>query len=289
VSDLLIKRQDAIDAILSLTNCDTVEGLRAYVIEHDLGSWWSGGVLSSIGKVERLPSAEPKTPSNGSITCVKSEKMHVRTTDDCIRRQDACEAVKNEMESWLEGDRCDYRNVVDAIMDLPSAEKAQLSEEDATKDATSGLIRRQDAIDAVKFGITYAKAINKSTGEVKELFKEGNKALNEAVERLKELPSAEPETASNGSITCVKSEKMHVRTTDGLISRQDVLHELDGCDYELKDWQRWKLKTMVRDIPSAEPEIIQCKDCKYWISDGCKEVGCMEDDFCSYAERGEEE
>ena len=37
-----------------------------------------------------------------------------------------------------------------------------------------------------------------------------------------------------------------------LISRKDVLHELDGCDYELKDWQRWKLKTMVRDIPSAE-------------------------------------
>lgn len=36
-----------------------------------------------------------------------------------------------------------------------------------------------------------------------------------------------------------------------LIRRQDVLHELEGCDYELKDWQRWKLKTMVRDIPSA--------------------------------------
>lgn len=55
--DDLISKQDVIDAILSLTNCDTVEGLRAYVIEHDLGSWWSGGVLSSIGKVERLPSA----------------------------------------------------------------------------------------------------------------------------------------------------------------------------------------------------------------------------------------
>ena len=57
----------------------------------------------------------------------------------------------------------------------------------------SDLISRQDAINAVKFGITYAKAINKSTGEVKELFKEGNKALNEAAERLKELPSAQPE------------------------------------------------------------------------------------------------
>lgn len=56
----------------------------------------------------------------------------------------------------------------------------------------SDLISRQDAIDAVKFGITYAKAFNKSTGEVKELFKEGNKALNEAAERLKELPSVQP-------------------------------------------------------------------------------------------------
>lgn len=39
-----------------------------------------------------------------------------------------------------------------------------------------------------------------------------------------------------------------------LISRKDVLHELDWCDYGLKDWQKWKLKMMVRDIPSAEPE-----------------------------------
>lgn len=39
-----------------------------------------------------------------------------------------------------------------------------------------------------------------------------------------------------------------------LISRQDVLNELDVCDYELKDWQRWKLKTMVREIPSAQPK-----------------------------------
>ena len=60
----------------------------------------------------------------------------------------------------------------------------------------SDMISRQAAIDAVEFGITYAKAINKSTGEVKELFKEGNKALNEAVERLKELPSAEQEPRS---------------------------------------------------------------------------------------------
>lgn len=95
------------------------------------------------------------------------------------------------------------------------------------------------AIDAVEFGITYAKAIDVNTGESKELFKEGNDALKKAVERLKELPS-------------------------------------------------------------AEPEIIRCKDCKYWqdnnggyFNDECRwwnEETPEPDDFCSYAERrGEQE
>ena len=85
-------------------------------------------------------------------------------------------------------------------------------------------ISRQAAIDAVEFGITYAKAINKSTGEVKELFKEGNKALNEAVERLKELPSAQPErikghwveiASSNHTYKCSVCGRLLVNITDG--------------------------------------------------------------------------
>lgn len=54
------------------------------------------------------------------------------------------------------------------------------------------LISRQEAIDAIEFGITYARAINKETGEVKELFQEGNDELKKAVKRVKELPSAHP-------------------------------------------------------------------------------------------------
>lgn len=84
----LIKKQDAIDAILGLTSCDTAEKLRTYVKGHDLGLWWSGGVLSSIEKVERLPSTEPKTPSNGSITSINPENTHDRTMGDCISRKD---------------------------------------------------------------------------------------------------------------------------------------------------------------------------------------------------------
>ena len=55
------------------------------------------------------------------------------------------------------------------------------------------LISRQAAIDAVDFGITFAKVIDKSTGDVKELFQKENRSLTEAIERIKNLPSAQPE------------------------------------------------------------------------------------------------
>ena len=54
-------------------------------------------------------------------------------------------------------------------------------------------VERQATIDAVLFGITYAKAINKSTGEVTELFQESNKELTKAADRIKELPSVQPQ------------------------------------------------------------------------------------------------
>lgn len=58
---------------------------------------------------------------------------------------------------------------------------------------SSDLISRQAAIDAIEFGITYVRAINKETGEVKELFQEGNNELRKAAERVNGLPSAQPE------------------------------------------------------------------------------------------------
>lgn len=52
-------------------------------------------------------------------------------------------------------------------------------------------IDRQAAIDAIEFGITYAKAIDKETGEVKELFQASNDELRKAEDRIKQLPSAQ--------------------------------------------------------------------------------------------------
>ena len=58
----------------------------------------------------------------------------------------------------------------------------------------SDLIDRQLAIEAVEFGITYAKAVNRETGEATELFKQSNEELKKAIERIQKLPPAEPKT-----------------------------------------------------------------------------------------------
>lgn len=53
------------------------------------------------------------------------------------------------------------------------------------------LISRAEAIEAIEFGITNLRAINIETGEVIEPFAKINSELKEAVERVKELPSAQ--------------------------------------------------------------------------------------------------
>ena len=67
------------------------------------------------------------------------------------------------------------------------------NDEDRTEDDQ---ISRRAAVDAVEWGITYARAINTCTGETKELFRVSNCALNEAAERIKKLPPAQPEPQS---------------------------------------------------------------------------------------------
>ena len=52
---------------------------------------------------------------------------------------------------------------------------------------------------------------------------------------------------------------------------------------------------IIRQLPSAEQEIIQCRDCKHYRRDSddimpyciidCGGYGWKNDDFCSYAER----
>ena len=93
----------------------------------------------------------------------------------------------------------------------------------------------------------------------------------------------------------------------GLIRRQAAIDEVK----RLHDvaWTNWKetrvsANTMIdalKDLPSAEPEIIRCKDCKFWThikrtkrhwcktDDGLYDLNTSADDFCSRAERRTDE
>ena len=74
-----------------------------------------------------------------------------------------------------------------------------------------------------------------------------------------------------------------------LISRQAamVVFRCSGLDDDSKD----TVVRVLEQLPSAQPEIIRCKDCKknpHWEWVGCPMTGKntrKPDDFCSYAER----
>ena len=90
-----------------------------------------------------------------------------------------------------------------------------------------------------------------------------------------------------------------------LIRRQDVLDYIDTMPSELtSDGRRMVRRIMLTEyiadtLPSAEAEIIHCKDCKYYRRltgnnnycdhdfAGIRHVP-FDDDYCSYAERREE-
>ena len=65
-----------------------------------------------------------------------------------------------------------------------------------------------------------------------------------------------------------------------------------GEDYELAERDQWRRdKAAIESVPSAQPEIIYCGECKYMMPDGrCREFAdsCIypsASDFCSRAER----
>lgn len=84
---------------------------------------------------------------------------------------------------------------------------------------------------------------------------------------------------------------------DDLINRQAAINEIARWKGYLDADMIMRIQIGIKRLPSAQPEIIRCKDCKWsdWYdsTDGNRYCYCMEtgasgrtaDDFCSYAER----
>ena len=93
---------------------------------------------------------------------------------------------------------------------------------------------------------------------------------------------------------------------DDLISRQAAIDAINhicpvDTEYDCTLLDRVDVRCVLSDLPSAQPEIIRCKDCKYYREYGyvngkpkflpkCgfNSIYVNADDFCSRAERREE-
>ena len=147
------------------------------------------------------------------------------------------------------------------------------------KEEPMDLIERQKAIDAVKkntFRLTFAEEQN-CEGHVAWSAEAVYSDVMEGA--LLELPSAQPEKRTE--------ERMETRACD-LIDRQAAI---DAIYHHLPSVSRTRARTMLHEVPSAQPEIIYCKDCKWKQGAECvrfADVRPFPSDFCSRAERREE-
>ena len=83
-----------------------------------------------------------------------------------------------------------------------------------------------------------------------------------------------------------------------LISRTAAIDDLHGKDPS-QIWDTADIEVWVNALPSAQPEIIRCKDCKHsehWYRDKSRcflwheeGIDIFEDGFCNYAERRTDE
>ena len=83
-----------------------------------------------------------------------------------------------------------------------------------------------------------------------------------------------------------------------LIYRQQAIDEIhEDADWLASQGSDWQVERMERDksilmsLPSVQPEIIRCKDCKYYKYGICMKIGANKSfhGFCDWAERGEQE
>ena len=70
-----------------------------------------------------------------------------------------------------------------------------------------------------------------------------------------------------------------------LISRAEAI---DAIYHHLPSVSRTRARTMLHEVPSAQPEIIHCRDCKWKNRHNCTravEVWIDDDKFCAWGER----
>ena len=89
-----------------------------------------------------------------------------------------------------------------------------------------------------------------------------------------------------------------VTRMDDLIRMQDAIDMIYGCEDEFGKDVVFRMADYIRQLPSAELEIIHCKDCKYmrrdvifdqcWCNRSSRVSPIDDDEYCSRADRRKE-
>ena len=116
------------------------------------------------------------------------------------------------------------------------------------------------------------------------------------IEYIDELPSAEPDTTTHDSIPVETGKNDGDGTSGDCISRQQAIDALRGylaekrCPDDGTLTCRLIENEVINKLPSAQPEIIRCKDCKYYKYGICMKIGANKSfyGFCDWAERRED-
>lgn len=92
-----------------------------------------------------------------------------------------------------------------------------------------------------------------------------NQGISNCIALLKGMPSAQPEKRTE--------ERTETHECD-LVSRQAVIDTVAKSSFDLNDPdENWIMQDWIKEIPSAQPEIIRCNSCKYWTQSTGKMTG----------------
>ena len=168
------------------------------------------------------------------------------------------------------------------------AEKIVKDSQCLVNDLANDCISRQAAIDALRYAQHRFTVADEAGGMGTVKWSEDVIYFAAAERVLSELPSAQQERIIYGNMSDEEFEKWLYG--HGICSPN--IHESIPCDAV-----PLLIDNAISELPSAQPEIIRCKDCKFYRQeiDMCDEPYSTahnvvhEDDFCSKAERKEHE
>ena len=198
--------------------------------------------------------------------------------------------IDSEGEPGYYGDTWKF---IDTIKRLPSALGTNLAE------VGTDCISRQQAIDAVD---VYMKRLCRyiGTSDDTRAYAFARGLLVGIKTDIGELPSAQPTFDA-------RDTQYNLPIGTDCISRQQAIDDIWTVSPLARLDRKW-VDRWLRQLPSAQPEIIRCKDCKHWIpydwmfsevwrsknmadyledemGCNCSDMAMKANDFCSRAER----